>query len=165
MITLNISDELYTQITKTLNDTRNAKNSMTHELESQQLDLNTAISELKHPSAVVELMKASDNAQANIELLNAVLRAVKVENVVSQTISINECDTINPAWPTLNPEKMELSTGGELTYVGEGAVSVAKSNGQVFSLKSGDSICCDGDDDGSFGLFRMWSKDIRTGDE
>ena len=78
MITLNISDELYTQITKTLNDTRNAKNSMTHELESQQLDLNTAISELKHPSAVVELMKASDNAQANIELLNAVLRAVAI---------------------------------------------------------------------------------------
>jgi len=78
MITLNISDELYTQITKTLNDTRNAKNSMTHELESQQLDLNTAISELKHPSAVVELMNASDNAQANIELLNAVLRAVSI---------------------------------------------------------------------------------------
>jgi len=78
MVTINISDELYTEITKTLNDTRNAKNSMTHELESQQLDLGTAISELKHPSAVVELMKASDNAQANIELLNKILRQVSV---------------------------------------------------------------------------------------
>jgi hypothetical protein len=79
MITLNISDELYTQITKTLNDTRNSKNSMTHELEGQQLDLDTALSELKHPSAVVELMKASGNAQANIELLNKILRVVAIK--------------------------------------------------------------------------------------
>lgn len=80
MVTINISDELYAQITKTLNDTRNAKNSMTHELESQQLDLDTAISELKHPSAVVELMKASSNAQANIELINKILRQVSIVN-------------------------------------------------------------------------------------
>jgi len=79
MVTINISDELYTQITKTLNDTRNAKNSMTHELEGQQLDLDTALSELKHPSAVVELMKASSNAQANIELLNKILRVVAIK--------------------------------------------------------------------------------------
>jgi len=78
MVTISISDELYTQITKTLNDTRNAKNSMTHELEGQQLDLDTALSELKHPSAVVELMKASSNAQANIELLNKILRQVSI---------------------------------------------------------------------------------------
>ena len=79
MVTISISDELYTQITKTLNDTRNAKNSMTHELEGQQLDLDTALSELKHPSAVAELMKASSNAQANIELLNKILRVVAIK--------------------------------------------------------------------------------------
>lgn len=80
MITLNISDELYTRITKTLNDTRNAKNSMTRELEGQQLCTDTAISELKHPSAVVELMHASDSAQANIELLNAILKQVAIKH-------------------------------------------------------------------------------------
>lgn len=83
MVTINISDELYTQITKTLNDTRNAKNSMTHELEGQQLDLDTAISELKHLSAVAELMKASNNAQANIELLNKILRQVSVVSALT----------------------------------------------------------------------------------
>ena len=95
MITLNISDELYTQITKTLNDTRNAKNSMTHELESQQLDLDTAISELKHPLAVVELMKASSNAQANIELLNKILRQTSVASAfVSKRLPKETIDEI-----------------------------------------------------------------------
>ncbi len=77
MVTIKISDELYTQITKTLNDTRNAKNSMTHELESQQLGLKPN-DNIDHCSALVELMHASDSAQANIELLNAILREVKI---------------------------------------------------------------------------------------
>ena len=144
MVTINISDELYTQITKTLNDTRNAKNSMTHELESQQLDLDTAISELKHPSAVVELMKASSNAQANIELLNTILRSVKVENVISQTIEKISHDPII--------KDAELILSGDIK-------NTPASNGQVFNLNAGESISCNIDDVG-FGVFTRWSKDI-----
>jgi hypothetical protein len=80
MKTLNISDELYLKITKTLNDTRNSKNSITHELESQQIDLGTALSELKHPSAVTELLSAEKALQSNIELLNTILRAATHAN-------------------------------------------------------------------------------------
>lgn len=152
MVTINISDELYTQITKTLNDTRNAKNSMTHELESQQLCTDTAISELKHPSAVVELMKASDNAQANIELLNKILRQVSVTSAFT-------------------PKKLSKEEINEILgdiYAADAALNAlpvaCDSNGQEFNLKKGESISCNTDDVG-FGLFTCWSKDLRTSDD
>lgn len=147
MVTINISDELYTQITKTLNDTRNAKNSMTHELEGQQLELDTAIGLLKYPSAVVELMKASSNAQANIELLNKILRSVKVENVISQTIEKISHDPII--------KDAELILSGDIK-------NTPDSNGQVFDLNAGESVSCNIGDNG-LGIFTRWSKDITVG--
>lgn len=94
MKTLNISDELYLEITKTLNDTRNSKNSITHELESQQIDLGTALSELKHPSAVTELLSAEKALQSNIELLNTILRVITHKNTSEAIVSVNNLKEI-----------------------------------------------------------------------
>ena len=81
MFTLNISDELYTQITKTLNETRNAVNSANRELEDNQIDLSGTGNEmLNQVSGTIELKKAADNGQVTIELLNKILRATTHTN-------------------------------------------------------------------------------------
>ena len=133
MKTLHISDELYLAITKTLNDTRNAKNAMTCELESQED--NPAFIALDQSSAVIELFKASESAQANIELLNRILRAVKHTNtkpvkshsmpyrpgaaVCAETGTTNEADAeltqraLNPIFDAIYMSNLASGNGNE----------------------------------------------------
>jgi hypothetical protein len=81
MFKLNISDELYTELTMALNETRNTVNSVNRELEDSQVDLSGTGNEmLNQVSSMLELKKAADNCQSNIELLNKILRATTHTN-------------------------------------------------------------------------------------
>jgi hypothetical protein len=81
MFKLNISDELYTELTMALNETRNTVNSVNRELEDSQVDLSGTGNEmLNQVSGMLELKKAADNGQATIELLNKILRATTHTN-------------------------------------------------------------------------------------
>jgi len=75
MFTLHITDELYTEISKTLNSTRTAKNKAAYELEQQPLALNDGFN-----SVVSQLGNSEAVLQSNIELLNKILRATTHTN-------------------------------------------------------------------------------------
>ena len=77
MFTLNITDELYTELTTTLNNTRTTKNRITRELEQQELVFSD---ELDTEIAVSKLSGAEEVLQSNVELLNKILRATTHTN-------------------------------------------------------------------------------------
>ena len=100
-------------------------------------------------------MKASDNAQANIELLNKILRQASIASAFLPK-KLSE-EAINVILGKVDNE----STFSPSFFIPS---AVSDSNSQEFNLKKGESISCNTDDAG-LGLFTRWSKDLRTSDD
>lgn len=113
MFTLNITDELYTELTTTLNNTRTTKNRITRELESQEFD------EINIQSATKQLSSAEEALQDNIELLNKILRATTHTN---SPHAGNEKNTIE--WLIAKVKSKNERCKREGNLVGEGITEI-----------------------------------------